>query len=302
VTMNDVRGRTVRLFLVEGRPTGLIIAEMMNWTGQVLAAPRSGLATLLSRKEAQRPGVYALLGGDATGSARPTVYVGESDNVAGRIKNHDANKEFDRAWIITSKDANLTKGHILYLESRLIEVIQAAKRANLGNGRASDNRSLPEPDQADMEDFLQQLEVVLPIAGLDVLRPVVPVAESTQATNSVPLVLSHQGQLLARAVYAAGEVTVLKGSKALQKDFAYNAYAAQRKQLEEDGRLSPSADAKDFLVFTESVPFSSPSAAASVVLNRNSNGRNKWEVDGAALKLGAYQDAQLAKVEVSDSQ
>ena len=53
--MNDVVGRTVRLFMVEGKPTGLVIAEVMNWTGQVLAAPRSSLAGLLNREEEGGP-------------------------------------------------------------------------------------------------------------------------------------------------------------------------------------------------------------------------------------------------------
>lgn len=44
--------RSVRLFLPDGNPTGLMIAEVVNWTGKVICAPRSRLADLLARKEA----------------------------------------------------------------------------------------------------------------------------------------------------------------------------------------------------------------------------------------------------------
>lgn len=33
-------GRSIRLFLVDGSPSGLLTAEIMNWTGHVLTGPR----------------------------------------------------------------------------------------------------------------------------------------------------------------------------------------------------------------------------------------------------------------------
>jgi hypothetical protein len=138
--LSDIVGRTLRIFLVEGKPTGLVSAEVINWTGQVLAGPRSSLATLLGREEARRPGVYLLVD-DAAETSIPTLYIGESDNVAGRIKNHDGQRDFGRVCVVTSKDANLTKAHVLYLESRLIEFARSSGRATVSNGRASEIRS-----------------------------------------------------------------------------------------------------------------------------------------------------------------
>lgn len=34
-------GRSIRLFRVDGSPNGLLTAEIINWTGQVLTGPRS---------------------------------------------------------------------------------------------------------------------------------------------------------------------------------------------------------------------------------------------------------------------
>ena len=57
-------GKSIRLYLADGTPGGLLTAEIMNWTGHVVAAPRSDLAALLKRDETSRTGIYILLGDD----------------------------------------------------------------------------------------------------------------------------------------------------------------------------------------------------------------------------------------------
>ena len=43
-------GRTIRIFLADGEPTGILLAEIGNWTGKVLVAPRSRLDHLKRRR------------------------------------------------------------------------------------------------------------------------------------------------------------------------------------------------------------------------------------------------------------
>ena len=33
-------GKTIRLYLADGTPTGPVVAEIINWTGQVIVVPR----------------------------------------------------------------------------------------------------------------------------------------------------------------------------------------------------------------------------------------------------------------------
>lgn len=82
-------GRSIRLFLVDGTPNGLLTAEIMNWTGHALTGPRSRLAELIKRPECSRTGVYFLVGPDPDNAARSLVYIGESDDVASRLKQHN---------------------------------------------------------------------------------------------------------------------------------------------------------------------------------------------------------------------
>ncbi len=174
-----IAGRQIRLFLVNGTPTGLITAEIINWTGHALSGPYSRLQDLLKRPETSRSGVYFLIGDDGEDPTRLRLYIGESENTRDRLYQHDKSdsKDFaERVCIVTSKDANLTKGHIRYLEARLIEVASKAGRVVLDNGTRPPVPALPEADISDMEFFLSQIAVVLPILGFDFLRPTRPIA------------------------------------------------------------------------------------------------------------------------------
>lgn len=86
-------GRSLRLFLVDGTPNGLLTAEIMNWTGHVLTGPRSKLAEVVQRPECSRTGVCFLVGPDPENSLRSQVYIGESDDVAKRLKQHNQPEE-----------------------------------------------------------------------------------------------------------------------------------------------------------------------------------------------------------------
>lgn len=295
-------GRTVRLFLVEGSPTGILAAEIMNWTGHVLVAPRSKLGEALKRDECSRTGVYMLVGDDPEQPSKLRVYIGEADSVVDRIKSHskDASKDFwTHAYLVTSKDANLTKAHARYLEHRLVELAKSAGRSLVANGNDPAPKSLPESDIADMEYFLRQLQIILPVIGVDVLRSktVVKVSgpEIEQNIEALQLVLnSGKNGVDALALENDGEVTVLAGSTVTEKTFASNSYAALRQSLIADGTLATDQTGK--LIFTQDHVFPSPSAAAAVILNRNANGRTEWRVGESGPTLKDWQDKQLSDV------
>lgn len=298
-------GRSVRLFLVDGSPTGLVTAEIMNWTGHALIAPRSRLGEALRREEASRTGVYFLIGDDPEQPTRQRVYIGEGDNVSQRITSHNNDESKDywtRFCLVTSKDLNLTKAHVRYLESRLIGIGKAAGRANLANGTEPTPRGLPEGDVADMEYFLEQVQVILPVVGLDFLRPKPKVASNLPLSTSAPedperlelMLESKRLGIAARAVDQDGELTVLAGSQANAGDqYAVNHYGQLRTQLLAEGKLVKKPEA-EHLEFSEDVLFASPSAASSVIYNRNSNGRTEWRVKGTGQTLKDWQDAQVA--------
>src|SRR5688500_5466963 len=99
--------RSVTLFLVDGRPDGIVTASVGNWSGQVLAAPRGRLADLLRRLEASRTGVYILFGPDPDRPDGILAYIGEADDVGNRLKIHLRTEDkdfFDRLAFVVSAD------------------------------------------------------------------------------------------------------------------------------------------------------------------------------------------------------
>jgi hypothetical protein len=185
-------GKSVRLFLADGTPGGLLTAEIMNWTGHIVAAPRSDLAALLKRPETSRTGIYILLGDDPESVGGQVAYVGEGDDVGKRLYQHartedQGGKDFwDRAIVVTSKDTNLTKAHARYLESRFITLGLQANRAKLANATAPEPITLPEADVSDMEYFIDQARIVLPVLGVNIFRAAVVSAAQLSGSSDQP--------------------------------------------------------------------------------------------------------------------
>ena len=94
---------TIKVFLPHGDAKLLRTAEISNWTGKAIAAPRSQFEDLLAREELLKPGIYLLTGSDPN-SGDPMAYIGEAEVIKDRIKSH-TNKDF---WItIRSKDLSI---------------------------------------------------------------------------------------------------------------------------------------------------------------------------------------------------
>lgn len=306
-----VQGRSIRLLLVDGTPNGLLSAEVVNWTGHVLTGPRSKLSELVQRPECGRTGIYFLVGPDPENSLRPLVYIGESDNVSTRLKQHNrpevasgpgGGKDFwEKVCLVTSKDQNLTKAHVKYLESLLIQSAAEIGRCRLINGTAHEYINLPEPDRADMAFFTEQIRTVLPVLGLDFLRdtaapsaakkmPSAPVQPAATFTLKVP-----KRRIVARAQEVEDEFYVLEGSLSRGEWAGVDGgYQALFQQLCEDGVLRE-ADEAGLRRFTRDYAFSSSSAAAAVVLGRSANGRKEWKVKGSGLTYGEWQDQQVSE-------
>lgn len=310
-------GKSVRLFLADGTPGGLLTAEIMNWTGHVIAAPRSNLAALLKRPEATRTGIYILLGDDPNSLGGQMAYIGEGDDVSKRLYQHarseDQNgKDFwDRAIVLTSKDTNLTMAHARYLESRFITLALQASRARLTNSTTPPPIVLPEADVSDMEYFIEQAKIVLPVLGVNLFRsptttPTVPHTEVAGTRTDSPvfeMTLKKSG-ITATAQEVDGEFTVLEGSSARLKwtGGEGHSYTSLRAKLEQDSTLVPTPDGAA-MRFTRNHVFASPSAAAAIVAGRSANGRTEWLVQGARRTYGQWETEgveEAMKQEVSN--
>lgn len=296
-------GKQIKLFLVDGSPGGLTTAEITNWTGHVLVGGRAELGELLKRDEVQRTGLYLLLGEDESAVGEMRCYIGEADVVAERLRMHAKQKDFwDRVVVVSSKDSNLTKAHVRYLESRLVALATAAGRVSLENGTVPARPRLPEADASDMDFFLAQLQIVLPVLGVNAVRVKAPAGGSVVSETSTSPVFGlsvPKSQVEARAQLIDGEFTVIAGSRlvaswtdkgtAESTRRAYAGYALRHRKLLSDGTVRVDGGVG---VLTRDVVFSSPSLAGAVLLGRSCNGRISW-VDEQGGTFGEWEDRDL---------
>jgi hypothetical protein len=272
---------TIRIFLVHGDPKRLRTAELSNWTGKAVAGPRSEFEGVIGREESGSSGVYFLTGNDPE-SGKPALYVGEAENIKDRVKFHLEKDFWNQIVYFISKDENLTKAHIRYLEGKLIEQARQANRALVMNGQSS-GAKLPESDREDMEIFLEKVNQLLPVLGVELL---VPAAAKAAANAEKEMLYCEIKGLKARGRLTPNGFLVLKESQAVlherKSSQKYPWPLNMRKRLKDEGVLSVS---EEHLVFTRDEEFSSPSAAAAVVHGGHANGLIAWKNDeGKTLK------------------
>jgi hypothetical protein len=268
---------TIKLFLPRGDAKSLRTAEISNWTGKAVAAPRTELDELLQREELDKSGVYILSGTDPL-SGSPRAYIGEAEVIRERLKQHKAKEFWITAIVFVSKDENLTKAHVRYLEGRLISEAIQVGRFTLENCQAGGSK-LPESDREDMEVFLSRIRQLLPVLGSELFVPIAPQQSASKQVGG-PLVCRIKG------AQAFGQRTpdgfvIFRGSTAVLQErpaaLRRQPYLVElRKKLAAEGTL---AQQDGFYVFTKDTEFSSPSAAASVIHGGGANGLTEWRTE-----------------------
>lgn len=277
------RPTNIRIFLADGTPEGLRIIEKSNWTGRGFDFARADWTKVRGRADFSRPGVYVLVGPANDGGT--VVYIGEADELRSRLNMHHAGLDFwTRAIAFASKDENLNKAGVKYLESRLVALATSAKRAQIRNGNVPSAPFLSEVDQAEAEGFLDEMLPIYPLLGVTAFEIVVakPGAADTPRL-----------QLQGPEAHAFGRDTaegfiVESGSQArpTETNSLPGYVRTLRKKLVADAILVPSGPN---LELKEDWIFSSPSTAAMAMLGRPANGRTEWS-DEVGRSLKAIQE------------
>lgn len=283
------RGTSIRIFLADGQADGVWVVEKSNWTGKALMAPRTQYRNLRARPDLVGSGVYVLFGPAESGLLPSRVYIGEADDLPGRLDSHNKNKDFwNRAIIFTSKDENLNKAHIRYLEACLIGLAKKANRAEVDNSNVGSLPKLSEPDTAEVEAFLDEMLLIYPVLGVQVFQ-----RAEEQPSSSVRLYLVGKDTNAEGTETTDGFVVYAELLARSEVVPSIHEYATQlRGALADRGLL---VDNGKHLRLTEDYVFASPSTAAMVMLGRTANGRVEWKTaEGQTLKEFQTLDASEA--------
>jgi len=267
-------GKYITLFLIDGSVDGVIVCELANWTGKGYKIPRNLLKHVAEREDLKKAGVYFLVGHNE--SDQPTVYIGEAEEVYKRLTQHQDKDFWSEALAFMSKDENLNKAHIKYLEYTLHKDATEAARFEIFNGNTPNKPSISEAERAVMLEFGEHLRVMVGTLGYKIFEPLSKKSTDKQETYCISAARGTD----ARGLQTNEGFVVLRGSRIANSEVPSTpkAVRAKRAALIADKQIAEFVLMKDIL-------FSSPSLAAAVVMGRSANGMIEWKLkDGSSLK------------------
>lgn len=258
-------GKTVTTYLVDGDPKGTQYAFISNKICQMYVVPRSNLSYLNKQEKLQKPAFYILIGEDET--IKPQAYIGETENFRERVKDHENKKSFwQKALIFVSKDADMTKVDVQYLEHK---AISEAKKSNTfilnENKQIPKAPNLPEYQKDTMNEFFEDIKFLTSFIGYNIFEITKPKKEHLFYTKG-------RG-CEAKGFYSSSGFTVLKGSIIAETPTPSFHWKEKRDRL-----IKEYTSKKDgCFVVTSDITFSSPSTAAMFCLGRSANGWDEWK-------------------------
>lgn len=274
-------GKTIQIYLPDGNPRSLKIAEITSRTVSAILIPRSKLEEAAKRDELNNVGVYLLFGSE---ESKPQVYIGEAENCLSRLKQHNKSKDFwTHSVAFISKTQYFTKTHIKFLEWLCCEVATKANRYSLENGNTPSKPHVSESVEADLYDNFETMQTLASTLGY-------PVFDEIRKPKNKEVIICKGKDAYAEGEYTEDGIIVFSNSKCnlIESKTAGSWVIGMRADLKDSGVL---IEKDGVFVFTKDHVFSSPSASAAVVLARRANGWIEWKYkDGKTLDEVKRQD------------
>ena len=265
-------GKTVTTYLIDGDPKGTQYAFISNKICQMFVVPRSNLSYLNTQEKLQKPAFYILLGENE--AIKPQAYIGETENFRERVKDHDNKKPFwQKALIFVSKDADMTKADVQYLEYR---AIVEAKKVNTfvlsDNKQTPKAPNLPEYQKDSMDEFFEDVKFLSSFIGCNIFEASQPKAEH--------LFYCKGRGCDATGFYNSEGFTILKDSIIAPTMAPSFNWKEKRVAMLQEYTITEG----EKFVMTSDKTFSSPSTAADFCVGRSCNGWTTWkDKDGNTL-------------------
>lgn len=156
---------TIQILVVDGKQDGIkLYNRPVDWSGEIITFPRHMTKDLKGYVSEDTNGIYVLW---AKLNNAYEIYVGKSDDILNRLKNHLDQKDFwTNALIMVSGNNILNSAHVGWLEHVLVQKVSEVSRHKVHNGNKPRNPKLNLQDQTLAQNFLDRLEGMLPIIGL----------------------------------------------------------------------------------------------------------------------------------------
>lgn len=276
-------GKTIELYLVNGTADSIITAELSNWNGKAIKIPRIEVSSC-KREDICGAGVYFLFCKEDDGT--DAVYIGEAENIKERLVQHIRDNQADKekyywtaAVLFTGRDLN--KALIRYLENRLVEIARSSNRYKVLTKNTYKNTVMKESQISAMDEFIENIKVLLNALGYKVLEPLVVQNVDEKANDAHEEFYLSAGSASAKGIVTSEGFVVYKGAvingKISVKSVGDGIVRLRDKHIK-DGHIEDN-------VTTEDILFNSSSAAANFILGYSVSGPQTWKTqDGKSLK------------------
>lgn len=269
-------GKTIQIFIPDGNPRSVKIAEITSRTVLAILIPRSKLDYAASRDELNNVGIYFLIG-NPDDKTETFIYVGEAEDCIIRLKQQNKAKDWwSVALTIVSKTQYFTKTHIRFLEWYCYSEAEKAGRYRLDNATVPTKPFVPESIEADLLDNFDTIKILVSTLGY-------PIFDQIKKPEKKDILICKGKEAYAEGQYTEDGLVVFAGSKCNLKETktAGSWVIGMRKNLINASILIQDGN---IYKFTTDHIFSSPSAAAATVLARRANGWREWKyVNGMTL-------------------
>lgn len=284
------KSEVVKTFLLDGIPDGVRTTEIMLSTIHSIAFKRDLFPRVKSefKSELDRPGIYILLS-DTTVDEK-IGYIGETECLIERLAYHHSNKDAKNFWyetiVFSSKDDNLTKAHVRYVEAELIKLAKTNPTWHMAENKKAPSSGgiLPLSDRKTMNKLIEQIRIITGTVGCDIFKeksPIRSIAIAKGETTEVSPLFEMKGdgyQASAVISFPSLEFIVKAGSRARTNtnDSLRPGGKKLREELITNGTLTHTADG---YVFATDWSFSSPSSAAGIISGSPTSGRTSWKTE-----------------------
>ena len=163
--MAAAKAKTINLLLEDGTLKGVISLADTNWnSGEMFSAPRESVESLVNSEACSKYGVYLLL-------SENMVYVGQSSDLAKRIKQHIVGKDWwERVIVLTTSDDSLNRSDIDYLEYVLINKAQSSNCLDCDNKCKGISPKVTKFRKVFLEQYLEEALFLLELIGVTVFE------------------------------------------------------------------------------------------------------------------------------------
>ena len=275
------RSKTIKLFLMDGEPSGRMKCSLANWTGIAYKIPRTALDKCKDLDILKQSGVYFLFGTDKSDNA--VVYIGQAGarkNGKGlllRIQEPHASIDYwTEAVMFTTTNNSFGPTEISYLENRFCNMAVQSGRYVVKNGNDPNPGNITEETESELEEFIDYAKIVMGTLGHKVFEPFVP---SSEAEDAEPVLYLEYGKGRASGKRTSDGFVIFKGSAvnpSLTKSCPERTIKDRKKYASKNNKNG---------VLISDILLSSPSSAAGFVGGASLSGNALWkDSNGKTLK------------------